>query len=222
MCGSPTRERPGLGVGPGPRGTPLTTQLLHLDEGDPRSCGLVPPTGLAQGVATRHTGLGMCRSLTRAGAGAEVGAGPRADPVITQLLPRGGGDPRWAGLPPPTDRAQWVATARAGLGVCGGTTREGAGARGEAGPRGAPVIAQLLHQTGGDPQLAGLVLPMGQAQGVVPACAGLGMCSSHTRARAGVWVGPVLRGTPTTTQLLLQVGGDPRLGVLVLPAGQAQ
>ena len=126
------------------------------------------------------------------------------------------------GLPPPTDRARWVATGRTGLDMCGVTTRERARARVGAGPRGTPVITQLFHLVGVTPQLGGPVLPTGRAQPAVPARAGLGMRGSPTRTRASLGVAPGPRRAPAITQLFLQMGVTPQLAGMVLPTGQAQ
>ena len=159
-----------------------------------------------------RTGLYLCGSLTRTWAGLGVGVGPRGTPITTQLLHVDGGDPQLGGLPPPTDRARWVATGRTGLDMCGVTTRERARARVRAGPRGTPVITQLFHLVGVTPQLGGPVLPTGQAQGVATRHTGLGMCRSLTRAGAGAEVGAGPRADPVITQLLPRGGGDPPMG----------
>ena len=127
MCGSLTRKRAGARVAPVLGGTPAITQLLLQVGGDPQSAEPALPTGWAQWVVPARAGLDVCGSHTRERAGARVGAGPRATPVITQLLPRGGGDPRLGGLAPPTGQARWIATGHTGLGMCGVTTHERAG-----------------------------------------------------------------------------------------------
>ena len=132
--------------------------------------------------------------------------------AITQLLPRVGVTRRGGGVLLPMGQARWVVTGRAGLCLCGGTARERAGVGVAPVLRGTPAITQLLHLVGVTPQLAGLVLPTGWAQWVVPARAGLCLCGSPTRERACLGVGPGPRGTPVTTQLLHLDGGDPPLG----------
>lgn len=143
-------------------------------------------------------------------------------PAITQLFHLVRGDPQLGGRVLPTGRAQPAVPARAGLGMRGSPTRTRASLGVAPGPRRAPAITQLLHQTGGDPPSAGLALPMGQAQGVATGHTGLGTCDVTTHARAGLGVGVGLRGTPATTQLLHLEGVTPRLGGVLLPTGQAQ
>ena len=188
----------------------------------PQSGGLAPAMGQAQWVVTARTGLGVCGGTARERACLGVGPGPRGAPAITQLLHLGGVTRPWAGLPLPAGQAPPAVTGHTGLGMCGSLTRKRAGARVAPVLGGAPAITQLFHLDEGDPPSAEPALPTGWAQWVVPARAGLDVCGSPTRERAGVWVAAGPRATPVITQLLPRGGGDPRLGVLVLPAGQAQ
>ena len=153
LCGGTARERAGVGVAPVLRGTPAITQLLHLVGVTPQLAGLVLPTGWAQWVVPARAGLCLCGSPTRERAGVWVAAGPRATPVITQLLPRGGGDPRLGGLAPPTGQARWVATGQTGLGMCSSPTRERACLGVGPGLGGTPLTTQLFHLDEGDPPL---------------------------------------------------------------------